>query len=199
MPPFTPAINNVHAVHTATNKVYALTRFTTKGVSCPPWTTHKEEAARWVAAGETVVGRKTVTGSEGKGIVIITSLIDFPDCPLYTKYIKKKKEFRVHVVGGQAIDVQQKVRKRNAAPGNFYVRNTANGFVFHRSNIDIPVGLVAEAIKAVTALGLDFGAVDVVWNEHQNKSYVLEVNTAPGIEGSTVVKYKEALSALCNM
>ena len=40
-------------------------------------------------------------------------------------------------------------------------------------------------------LGLDFGAVDVIWNEHESKAYVLEINTAPGLEGSTVEDYKE--------
>ena len=37
--------------------------------------------------------------------------------------------------------------------------------------------------------GLTFGAIDVIWNEHQQKAFVLEINTAPGIEGTTVEKY----------
>jgi D-alanine-D-alanine ligase-like ATP-grasp enzyme len=36
---------------------------------------------------------------------------------------------------------------------------------------------------------LDFGAVDIIYNAKRNECYVLEVNTAPGLEGTTVEKY----------
>ena len=43
------------------------------------------------------------------------------------------------------------------------------------------------------AVGLKIGAVDIIWNELENKCYVLEINTAPGLEGTTLVKYTEAI------
>jgi hypothetical protein len=43
-------------------------------------------------------------------------------------------------------------------------------------------------------LELDFGAVDLIWNENQNVVYVLEVNTAPGMEGTTLENYCDAFS-----
>ena len=49
----------------------------------------------------------------------------------------------------------------------------------------------AQSVAAVRSLGLDFGAVDVV--ERQNKAYVLEVNTAPGLVGTTLEKYVDAI------
>ena len=52
-------------------------------------------------------------------------------------------------------------------------------------------GKEQEATAAVEALCLDFGAVDVVWNATKNKAFVLEVNTAPGVEGTTLEEYKE--------
>jgi glutathione synthase/RimK-type ligase-like ATP-grasp enzyme len=39
------------------------------------------------------------------------------------------------------------------------------------------------------ASGLDFGAVDVIWNERQQRAYVLEINSAPGLEGTTIDDY----------
>jgi glutathione synthase/RimK-type ligase-like ATP-grasp enzyme len=48
---------------------------------------------------------------------------------------------------------------------------------------------------AVAALGLDFGGVDVIWNERRQMAYVLEVNTACGLEGQTVNDYAEAFRA----
>ena len=54
------------------------------------------------------------------------------------------------------------------------------------------------AVNAVKALGLDFGAVDIIYNEKENQYYVLEVNTAPGLEGTTLIKYAERFSKLWN-
>ena len=46
-----------------------------------------------------------------------------------------------------------------------------------------------EATKAVAALGLDFGAVDVIYNEKYGRAYVLEVNTAPGLGEGIAIMY----------
>jgi D-alanine-D-alanine ligase-like ATP-grasp enzyme len=46
------------------------------------------------------------------------------------------------------------------------------------------------------ALGLDFGAADVLFNARRNQAYVLEVNTAPGLEGQTVNDYAEAFKEM---
>ena len=120
-----------------------------------------------------------------------------PDAPLYTQYVNKRKEFRVHVCANKVFDVQQKVRSsRYQGVAGFEVRNTANGFIFQRMGITVPDSAYFEAIKAITALGLDFGAVDVIWNESQDKAYVLEVNTAPGLEGSSVLNYARVISEL---
>ena len=54
------------------------------------------------------------------------------------------------------------------------------------------------AISAVDSLGLDFGAVDIIWNESEDQYYVLEVNTAPGVEGTTLQKYTEAILKCTN-
>jgi len=51
-----------------------------------------------------------------------------------------------------------------------------------------------EGLASVMALGLDFGAVDIVYNENDNKAYVLEINTAPGLSGTTLEKYVEVFS-----
>jgi glutathione synthase/RimK-type ligase-like ATP-grasp enzyme len=56
--------------------------------------------------------------------------------------------------------------------------------------------LQEAAIRTVEILGLDFGAVDIIWNKKQDRYYVLEVNTAPGLEGETVVRYANAFKEL---
>jgi D-alanine-D-alanine ligase-like ATP-grasp enzyme len=45
-------------------------------------------------------------------------------------------------------------------------------------------------------LELDFGAADVIYNAQQDRAYSLEVNSAPGIMGTTLVNYTNALRSL---
>ncbi|MCS5737426.1 hypothetical protein, partial [Herbiconiux daphne] len=45
---------------------------------------------------------------------------------------------------------------------------------------------------AMAAVGLDYGAVDIITNREE--AWVLEVNTAPGMEGVTLEKYTAAIS-----
>ena len=52
----------------------------------------------------------------------------------------------------------------------------------------------AQTSQSAFVSNLDFGAVDLIWNEHENKCYVLEVNSAPGIEGTTLQQYVTAFA-----
>lgn len=133
--------------------------------------------------------RTRLQSHSGGGIVIAESIDDLVNAPLYTKYIKKKKEFRVHVFNQEVIDIQEKRKSHDVANVDFRIRNHASGFVFCRDNIVEPSDLRTVSIAAVTTLGLDFGAVDVIYNEKQDKCYALEVNTAPGLEGTTLQSY----------
>ena len=112
------------------------------------------------------------------------------NAPLYTQYVKKKKEFRVHVLNGQVIDVQEKRKKREFSDQrDNRIRNLHNGYVFCRDGVVEPNGLRSLAQSAVQALGYTLGAVDIVFNEHHNRLYVLEVNACPGMQGSTLETY----------
>jgi glutathione synthase/RimK-type ligase-like ATP-grasp enzyme len=138
-----------------------------------------------------IVCRTILSGHSGAGIVIANNADELVDAPLYVKYIKKEQEYRVHVAGGRKIAVQRKARLRSVpdAEVNWLVRNHSNGFVFARNGFVTPEQVVDVAIRAVVASGLDFGAADVVFNGDQQRAYVLEINTAPGLEGSTINDY----------
>jgi len=115
--------------------------------------------------------------------------------PLYTQYVKKADEYRVHVFDGEVIDVQQK-RKRQEVPNeevDYQIRNASSGWVFCRDGVECPESVRSTAIRAVSVLGLDFGAVDVGYNRHNSVESVYEVNTAPGLEGTTLDLYYEAI------
>lgn len=194
-------INPVAAVAIAANKLTTFqTLATNPAINLPLFTTDRAVAHQWIVPeGRVVVCRTQLNGHSGAGIVVAAREEDLVDCPLYTQYIKKKYEFRVHVAFGQVIDIQAK-RKRADFEGDvdYAIRNHARGWVYCRENIVEPHDLRAQAEAAIRTLGLDFGAVDIIHNEHQNKSYVLEVNTAPGLEGTTVEKYTNAFVEFFN-
>lgn len=147
------------------------------------------------------VARAILTGSGGAGITVGRKE-DLPrDCPLYTRYYKKREEFRVHVSRGDVIAVQRKAIRRDAitADTNWKVRNHANGFVFARNDgfftdhTHLYERLTNLAKDTVRYLGLSFGAVDIIWNERDGCFWILEVNTAPGVEGATINDYGNML------
>ncbi len=175
------------------NKIQQFVSFHRAGVSCPRYATNLEDAQALDC--KEIVARLLIDSSEGKGIQICKKGDPLPNAPLYTEYIPKKKEFRVHVWNNEVIDTQEKRRRRGNEDQEFQVRNTANGYVFCRDNVNPPTDCHPVALGAVAALGRSYGAVDIIWNEKRNTSYVLEVNSRPGMEGTTVKKYADAIVA----
>lgn len=193
-------INDPTAVRKAVNKLNAFQAFSDFGVMAPAFTRDMRTARSWVSAGHKVVARHNLAGSGGDGIQILSSVEDFPcEAPLYVLYIPKKSEWRFHIFHDEVFDFQRKMRRRDIPDDkvNWQIRNHANGFIFGRDQGDDPVAwgqLKQVAQRAVKALGLDFGAVDIIYNEKQKRAYALEVNTAPGLEGATVDSYCQVFS-----
>lgn len=174
------------------DKVQQFQLFRTGQCSIPNWSTTSAGVAGF--GGKRVVARTLTNSSEGRGIVVFEKGQPVPPAPLYVEYIPKQKEFRVHVIYNAVKDVAEKRKKRtHEGEREQYVRNTANGYVFCRGGITEPGDLRDVALSAVRTLGREYGAVDVIWNEKLNKCFVLEVNSRPGMEGTTVEKYAEAI------
>lgn len=203
-------INDKHAVGVASDKLAAFQRFHNTNesirhdvgignpISHPEWTDSLETAKTWVKEGHLIVSRSLLRASEGRGMEIanypVESILGVP-VRLWVKYKRKSREYRVHVFRGEVIDIQQKKRDRESEIDE-QIRSHANGWVFAREGIldnpEIPV-IKEQAILAVKALGLDFGAVDIIYSKKKNTCWVLEVNCAPGLEGTTVASYGDAI------
>jgi glutathione synthase/RimK-type ligase-like ATP-grasp enzyme len=142
-----------------------------------------------------IVCRQTLAGHSGAGIVIADTRDDLVPAPLYTQYIKKEHEYRIHIGkrGEDYVTIAAQRKARNlSVPDesvNWRVRSHANGFVYVREGVDPPAAAFQAARDALGATGLDFGAVDVIWNSQKERAYVLEINTAPGLEGQTIEDY----------
>lgn len=140
-----------------------------------------------------VVCRTILRGHSGRGIVIANTREELVNAPLYVEYIRKTEEYRVHIGRNEeqsiTIAVQRKARRTDFENPNWQVRNHDNGFNFVREGVNPDPEVIRQAELAVQALGLDFGAVDIIWNYAQRRPYVLEVNTACGLEGQTIQDY----------
>lgn len=193
-------INKPAAVYVASSKRLSLQKMKEAGVNVPEFTTVYQTAAQWSRDGSKVVVRQLDRASGGRGIILHNpdSGSQLPQAGLYTKYTPKKHEYRVHVWGGQVLDIQQKKKRLSFPEAQFngQIRNFDRGWVFARDGVVAPDGVIAQSIAAVRALGLDFGAVDVGYNEKAGKATVYEVNTAPGLEGTTLTKYASKIRSL---
>lgn len=168
----------------------------------PDYTTDKEVAKTWFDKSKMVVGRQTLTGHSGQGIVIYESPEAIQDCPLYVRYIPKDAEYRLHFIAGkqEPFFIQRKAKKKDfEGEPNRRVRNLSNGYVYvhEPENVgEVPQDVITQCVAAFNHSHLDFTAIDCIFNRSSNKAYVLEANSAPGLCGETVLKYKEAFMGI---
>lgn len=185
-------INPPFSIRLAANKLEALKRLDGY-VPIPDYTIVQQEALEWLPEAF-VVCRTILNGHSGKGIVLSTNIDEMVPAPLYTKYIKKDQEYRVHVMGGEVFFIQRKARKLDVPDEevNWQIRNHQNGFIYANQDVEIPDEYKEIAVEAVNRLNLDFGAVDII-SKKNGDPFVLEVNTAPGLTGTTLEKYCEQI------
>lgn len=196
-------INKPEAVAIASDKLLSFRAFKEAGVCIPEFTESQEEASKWLAEGFVVVARTKLRAHSGEGIVIHDpdTSEGVTEAKLYTKYIPKAEEYRIHISNRNGVFfIQRKARDKDVPDEkvNWKVRNHGNGFIYANQEVDVFNSAEAyrQCEKAIEALGLDFGAVDLAYNRKHNKHYVLEVNTAPGLTGSTLTAYTNMLRGL---
>lgn len=190
-------LNHPKMVAIATNKLSTFRTLQRNNVPIPNFTTSIEEALGWIENKGIVVCRTKLTGHSGQGIVLARKPEEIKQAPLYTKHLRHKHEYRIHVLNRQVIDAVQKKKDREGVEETL-IRSHDNGWVFCRQGVVIPKAVNDVALQAISALNLSFGAVDIAYREKENQAFVLEVNTAPGIEGVTVQRYVDAFRKLQN-
>jgi len=127
-------------------------------------------------------------------------------------------EVRVHIVDGNSVSMQVKAR-RNAdgtptheliEANKLTIRNDANGWgLWPLSNslaalLGIHKPSIREQAKQVIRLfNLQFGVVDFLvrtpagkYNNLQHETKILEINTAPGVDGQTLERYISSIRTL---
>jgi glutathione synthase/RimK-type ligase-like ATP-grasp enzyme len=201
---------NDNAGRQVLNKLECFRALEAAGVPTPDYTADRAVAQGWFNAHDRIYERHTLSGSGGDGIRVVR--FDMPEgsntlnaAPLYTKgLLGKRREYRIHVFnvdGVQRLFVQQKLRRAGFTENTSYnnlVRNLEAGWVFAHNDIQPPRTVTVDAaVAAVTALRLSFGAVDVIeMDAVAGGSVVLEVNSAPGLQGATAGFYAQAIESV---
>lgn len=190
-------LNRPEFVGNASNKLTTLQRLQSAEIPVVEFTTDREVSHQWNRGGHTVYARHKLTGHSGEGIEVIrpnSYEIENPRAPLYTKAKQNHGEYRVHVFNGEVIDYRKKGRRdgdtANQAQND--VRTHGNGWIYRMDvrRVDRIMDLAKEVVET---LGLNFAAVDIIKDENDD-IFVLEVNTAVGLEGSTLDNYVTAIT-----
>lgn len=179
----------------ATSKRAAFSILSAAGINVPEvlleWRPGLE--GRWLARRDYLSG--------GAGIEVLEDGAE-PTQPWHfiVRYIPKQYELRLHVFNGEIIHTQFKYIP---AGSKLLIRNHASGGTFAAKPLEAHLSADTSALcrsmalQTINALGLTFGAVDMIVTK-KAKPYVLEVNTAPGlsVESGTYPAYLQAFKTL---
>lgn len=189
--------NTIEAINNASNKPLARRLMREAGIDIPDDINDLASYNRFPC-----VGRPTQHAG-GREFYYCQSQSDIDyakskGCTYFSKFYPKTAEYRVHVGSGQVLFISKKVDGDTSS----YNWNHDKGFyfkvikpAFYRPSV------VNLAINAIEALGLDFGAVDIMADPTDDDlpiSVVCEVNTTPALEGYSLSKYAEYFNTLRN-
>lgn len=157
-----------------------------------------------------LVERQILDGHSGEGILLLKQ----GDTPtengkLWTYYHPKSREFRVHFVripGNPAnplLHITEKLMKKSMAkaelPNQYQIRNLENGWIYANNLLSNPPAIIRKAaINLISHMSLDFGAIDIIYSKKTGYAWILEVNSAPGLAGSTPYFYAHGLLMLAD-
>lgn len=175
------------------------------------WTRNKDKAVAWNSV---VFARTKIEASGGKGIIVwnpedVLHHGELPNAPLYTRYVPKTHEYRLHMartLRGEGFTImlaQRKVFVKSdvrPAPLDWKVRSHDNGFIFQSQPTleKLPKAVIDAAVRVMDEHfpRLHFAALDVMYHNKRDQAWVIEGNTAPGLENGTVNIYAEYFRAL---
>jgi len=139
---------------------------------------------------------RTLTRSScGKGIKIVTNEEEFNQYRYnyYSYFYDFKFEIRVHVLDGKVVKVFKKVfmpEDGSESEETYPIRNSKNNYTFKRKNIEAFPKAINLVDKIYEVLPLRFMGVDMGFIKNYGYK-VIEVNTAPSLNGETLLLYKD--------
>ncbi len=197
-------INPPPLITLCSNKISFFQRMREAEVPVPYFTEYRDDAIDlWRTQDfESIYCRTLTQANSGRGIVVAKGEDEIVDAPLYTMGINNiKREVRIHIFQGSLLHFAEKKRmgsarlEQDGAVIDEDIRNYDNGFIFATHGVSISEEVVSMCIQASSALSLDMVVYDIV--ECTDSSfYFLEGNTAPGLQGSTLIAYADKIEEL---
>jgi D-alanine-D-alanine ligase-like ATP-grasp enzyme len=156
---------------------------------------------------------KKIYGSKGRGMFLIESKEDLKKFKeIFNKVLKSyyferyhnyTREYGIHVTQQEYFYTCRKMLKSDTPKNERWFRNSTNcvWFLEENENFNKPKNwdnIVNNCINACKAVGLDFGACDVIVSK-EGKFKIVEINSAPSFgEPNSIVesKYREILPIL---
>jgi D-alanine-D-alanine ligase-like ATP-grasp enzyme len=214
-------INTVEAVRVSSNKLRMKEAFKKAEIFQPEWFTftsagviNQDDAKVDKANLPYPLVMKRIFGSKAIGMKMIQSeeelnkATEEPGNYYLEKYYSYVREYRLHCTEKGCFYSCRKMLKEDAESRWF--RNDSNCIWYVETNdgFDRPSNwkeIEQQCVKALKAVGLDFGAFDVRVQSSKNKEggerkspkfVIIEVNSAPSFGELTELKYKEVLPEL---
>lgn len=189
-------LNNVNNIERNTDKFGALADMYEGGVNVPQFCI-EGNITRELDYGSMqypIVGRpKRHQGGAGFNMCYNESDMLRQRSHHYLQYIPNDEEYRFHIFDGVVMRVSKKVT--NNPEASSVTRSRSKDWKMHHLSLSgrhWPSNAEEEAKKAVAAMGLDFGGVDIIIGE-DGTAYVLEVNTGCGLDPTGLRKYAEKI------
>jgi glutathione synthase/RimK-type ligase-like ATP-grasp enzyme len=180
--------NKSLAIQNASDKKLMRKLLAENGVKVPKSVTpHNENHADYP-----IIARPS-SHSKGSNFVVLLGRAEFIDHYhrnerhgwYYSAFYNKEHEYRFHVAHGKVLGIMQKPRPNNGSIAwNRAINDDGFEYVNWDRLNDVPhlAEGAYQSTKAVEALGLDFGGVDVMCKG--DDAVVIEVNTAPSVSTS---------------
>lgn len=203
MTPNRVQINLPEAIANAANKKLMKECFDRAGVKTAPWKHAEKGDLRFP------IVAKHIMGSRGTGVYRLTSESEYDSFVrgrtargeassfIYERFRAYSREYRLHVTEDGCFYTCRKVRTPECRERWKFSEGTVwlleSNPSFHKPSNWAEIE--AECVKALKSCGLDFGACDVKVNK-DGKFFILEINSAPGLEEHTLAAYREMLPRL---
>ena len=227
-------LNTVNAIKNSSNKLLMKTCFTDNEIKTADWWTYiisldpfskpffaKNDNVNFQFQIEEIsypIISKHIFGSRGTGNKkhdnqeSLEAWMEGKDLSKYIfeKYYSYNREYRLHISKNGCFYTCRKMLQADAPQNVRWYRNDAhcNWILEDNELFNKPVNwneVVEESVKALRAVGLDFGAVDLRIQSAKNKDgdlreapkfIVVEINSAPSLAPITTEKYIEELPKL---
>ena len=216
--------NTVDAVRVSANKQLMKRVFHTQHVKTALWldgSATQEARNTWLGQVGFPIVAKHIYGSRGTGNYLLKTQAEFTawlqgknlNNYIFEKFYDYNREYRLHVTHDGCFYACRKMLKQDTPEDKRWFRNDSNSVWITqfdatgnlKADFDQPRNwdaIVAEAVKALKAVGLDIGAIDVRVQSARNKDnqvrpnpefIILETNSAPSFGDITYEKYKEII------